>query len=383
MMYDAVIVGGGLIGASAAIAMQQQGMHIALLEAKTMVQPCTTPDLRVLALSHQTLSFLKTLGIQSSLDAKRLCSYDSMYIDDESGRSNFTFNARTVNRYHLGMIVDSYHVQAAMHGMLKSTVDCFFEEKLNAVLRDDEGYLLKTQHRNIKTRVILAADGGQSWLKEYSGITHHEHDYQQRALVAYLQSEKSHEHSAWQRFLSTGSLALLPCPDLHRVSMVWTLPKSEAELLQTLSSVDLNARLQNALGNRLGRLSLCSEVLSFPIRAKHVHHYGAEGVFLMGDAAHTIHPLAGLGANLGFSDVQSLVKILVETPKHLWSDTRVLARYQRERMHVNALVSHLMTALNQSMTEGGVVGKLRGWGMRVFDRLTPLKAMAILYTDTI
>lgn len=383
MMYDVVIVGGGLIGASAALACHQRGMKVAVLEAKPMTQHVAKPDLRAIALSYQSYAWLKDMGVVSDFDSARTCAFNSMYLDDASGDAHMVLDASAINRRYLGVIVDSHHIQATLQAKLHHLVDCFYDEKLVNLVKEAEGYDVITDKRVIKTRVVLAADGANSSIKAHLEISHDEHDYEQRAVVAYIHTEKQHDRRAWQRFLPTGSLALLPCADMHTVSMVWTLPTAEAHLVQALPDEQFNARLQAALGQRAGQLKIVSERASFPIRAQHVHAYGAAGLFLIGDAAHTIHPLAGLGANLGFSDVRALVNILAQTPKDYWTDPRILARYQRERLHTNAMVSQLMTVLNRSMRETGAFARLRSWGMSAFHRMTPLKALSILYTDHI
>lgn len=383
MIYDAVVIGGGLIGASAALALHQAGMNGALLEAKAKIECNAPPDLRAIAVSYQNYAWLNTLGVVSAFDSNRTCAFDSMYLDEEHGAAHMILEASTLNRQYLGVIVDSHHIQATLQTQLQDKADCFYAERLVNLLKDADGYTVITDKRELKARVVLAADGGNSSIKSHLNINHDEHDYEQRAIVAYIHTEKPHDRAAWQRFLSTGTLALLPCSDIHTVSMVWTLPTAEAQAIQALSDNQLNEQLQAVLGDRLGQLQVTSERASFPIRAKHVHAYGASGVFLIGDAAHTIHPLAGLGANLGFSDVKTLVKILAETPQVYWMDPRIVARYQRERMHVNVTVSQLMSVLNYSMSKTGVFAKLRGWGMNAFNRMTPLKALSILYTDYI
>lgn len=383
MIYDVVIVGGGMIGASAAWACHQRGMKVAVLEAKPMTAHVATPDLRVIALSYQSYRWLHQLGVASDFDAARTCQFNSMYLDDVSGDSHMILESSTLNRRFLGVIIDSQHIQATLQAKLKDHIDCFYSEKLLDLVKEPDAYTLVTDKQKLKTRVVIAADGANSSIKSHLDIYHDEHDYQQRAVVAYIHAEKQHANCAWQRFLPTGSLALLPCADGHTVSLVWTLPTTQAQELQALEHEAFNAQLQAAMGQRLGALNLASERATFPIRAQHVHAYGVAGVFLVGDAAHTIHPLAGLGANLGFSDVRALVEILSQTSKDYWADPRVLARYQRERLYTNAMVSQLMTVLNRTMTQTGPLSRLRAWGMSTFHRLPPLKALSILYTDYI
>ena len=231
------------------------------------------------------------------------------------------------------------------------------------------------QGTRLSARLALAADGADSPLRELAGLQTRRHDYAQRGLVAYVVCERPHQDTAWQRFLPTGPLAVLPCSE-GLASIVWTLPDAEAERLLALDEAGFNAALTRAFDARLGAMTLASARAAFPLRKQLASRYVAGRVLLAGDAAHVVHPLAGQGVNLGLQDAIELVAVLAaahEAGGDL-ADPVLLRRYERRRKSDNALAAMAFDGINRAFSNDAVLPTvLRGPALGLVNRIAPLK----------
>jgi 2-octaprenylphenol hydroxylase len=340
--FDVVVVGGAMAGAGTAALLAAtpatQGLKVALVEPRPATLPAAEAplDLRVSALSRATQQLLERAGAWAAV-AARAAPYQRMLVweerQDPAGPDALVFDAAELGEPDLGHIGENRTIQAALTAQA--------EAQGVVLLRADFATLEATRDavrlglgdgRQFRAGLVVGADGAESAVRRQAGIDTRGWDYGQRAVVAHLASERPHAATARQRFLDTGPLALLPLAD-GRSSLVWsTLPERAEELVQC-PEAEFSDRVTAASGSVLGRLVPTTARISFPLRLLHARRYAAERVVLVGDAAHTVHPLAGQGINLAFLDAAALVDVLGEAlaagddP----GEPTVLRRYERWR----------------------------------------------------
>ncbi len=377
--FDVVIVGGGIVGAACALALAEQGLRIALIEPRPpeLNWSPETLDLRVLAINRASQRFLERLDAWERILELGVSPYQQMHVWDKGGGS-IHFDCLTLGEPNLGHIIENRVIQCALWEELFATegielisavslIDLALEPHTNRLTLSDGGVLF--------ARLLIGADGRDSLVRTLSGIETQQWDYGQRAIVALVQPAQWHRATAWQRFLPTGPLALLPLAD-GRCALVWSADAAEAERLMALDESGFNLALSEASEFRLGSLKLASQRLAIPLRAHHAHTYVKPGLALIGDAAHSIHPLAGQGVNLGLMDAAALAWAIRTGLQHgrdlggIWT----LRRYERARRGANLLMLQTMSLFKRlfSNQEPPIV-QARTLGLRFVDRLEPLK----------
>lgn len=376
---DIAVVGGGMVGAAAALALSRAGFSTALLEAREPAawNPQDDVDLRVVGLAPSSIKLLHELGVWTSIRSARACPYACMHVWDAENGAAIDFDAADEGRDQLGYIVENNLVQwklwqaldaAGVQRLCPVTVKDFQTRPDRAVLELADG-------ESVAVRLLVAADGGNSPLRERAGIATRGHDYSQRAVVAHVTTERPHAHTCWQRFLPSGPLALLPLAD-GRSSIVWSLPEGEARRVLALDDEAFIKELGVASDFRLGRIIGSTRRVAFPLKLQLAKTYQAERFVLLGDAAHVVHPLAGQGVNLGLRDVAELRDVLAaarDAGRDVASP-QVLGRYARRRRSADTLDAYGFDALARIYAWQTVpwVGA-RGLGIRLVDRLRPLK----------
>ena len=386
--FDMIIIGGGLVGASLACALKDTSLSIALIEAQsTQAQlysdvSIDNADLRVSALNRASESFLRTLGVWQVLPEQRLSAYDKMRVWDGEGTGHIHFDAAELAETHLGHIVENSVTNAALLEALytQNNVQVFNPVKLENIEQtsdDSLGYLLQLDNGQIlQTPMLIAADGGRSRVRQWAGFDTREWDYQHHALVCTVEVEQNHQACAWQRFTEDGVLAFLPMANSNLCSIVWSCPESQAEHLLALPDDEFLSELSRAFEYKLGKVQACGQRAAIPLRQRHAKTYVKDGVVLVGDAAHSIHPLAGQGVNLGFMDAyvladeikQGLARGLKASHPH------VLARYERRRMPENLSMMATMEGFKRLFAvRSPGLRWLRNWGMSNMNRLGFLK----------
>lgn len=377
MQYDALIVGGGLVGATTALALGSQGHRVAVFDAGEPQQVSETLDLRVVALSMASIEWLQFLGVWSALDSTRIGRFDTLSIQDHD--AHLTWDGASKGLAQLGCIVENkIIVEAAQQACIKhENIDTFFSTQLEALAINDES-VLTSGDKSWAGRLLIGADGARSWVREQLGVNCFTHDYQQKALVCHVEMEKAHQFCAWQNFLENGPIAFLPLAHSHQASIVWTLPTQKAQSLQNEDPANLAQAIAQAAGQHYGRVSVISDVASFPLRLQHANEYSSKGVVMIGDAIHSIHPLAGQGVNLGFADAQTLVRMLRTTSSQHWHKPRFLKRFERERKGPNLMMAHAMTGFNElfKYTTPAFV-KARQMGLQIYGTIPPLKSATL------
>ena len=355
-LLDVAIVGAGVVGAAAALALARDGWQVALVEAREPPRwRAEHPDLRVYAFAPDNAALLDDLGIWKSIVDARVQPYRGMRVWDAAGGDELRFDADGFGRRELGWIIENgLLVDRLWEALPAAGVRVYCPAQLSALEQDesaDHATLELEDGTRLRARLVLAADGGDSKLRALAGIETYTHDYGQNALVAFVDHEKPHEATCWQRFLPTGPLAFLPFAgaDGHRSSIVWTLPETEATRLLQVDNAAFLRELDNAFAGTLGALTAVSQRVAFPLRRQLAQAHVAGRVAVIGDAAHVVHPLAGQGVNLGLRDVAAL-RAMLQRQRSAARDpgaAATLARWARERRSENAMAAYSFDSLNR------------------------------------
>jgi 2-octaprenylphenol hydroxylase len=364
--FDVVIVGGGAIGAAMAallLARRQvsPGRVAIVAAAAAPVEPAVAAaasaaadewDLRVFALSRASQRLLSLCGIWPLLPPQRMLAYERMCVWDARGTpqgpGSLTFDCAEIGEPNLGFIVEG---RALLRGCAQAAAAAgavFIEATVEHVGIDDaEARVRLHDGRDLRGKLLIAADGTASKTRDLLGIGAAGHAYHQDALVAHVRTHRAHGNTAWQRFLPAGPLAFLPLPD-GRSSIVWSVPRAEAARLRALDAPAFGAALQEASGDVLGAVELTTPVASFPLQLQYALEYARPRAVLLGDAAHAVHPLAGQGLNLGLLDCASLADVLAGTPDPAaLGEYRQLRRYERRRKSENLLAATALDGLER------------------------------------
>ena len=358
--FDVAIVGGGMVGATLALLLAEGARiapeRIVIIEPNTVAPPRSGEpiQLRVSAISPVNRSRLAELGVWQALDANRIASYERMVVWHESVPPDspdvLRFDAAEAGEPDLGCIVENAALQAQLLAACTARGIAQLAGRVQALHVGAEGVRIDHGAQSLQAELVVGADGAASAVREMLGMSVGQRDYGQRAIVATVRGERSHGGAAWQRFLSTGPLALLPLPG-GACSIVWSATQDRAAQLLALAPEEFAAQLTEASAGVLGRLQLTSERAAFPLRRLAAHRYVQPRVALVGDAAHVIHPLAGQGVNQGLEDAAALAAVLAARPaRESPGALSALRRYERERRAGNALVGGVVDGLDRLFT---------------------------------
>ena len=385
---DIAVLGGGIAGLATALGLARQGFAPLLLDARglpdwpaTQGEELTDYDTRVSALTPRSTAFLESLGVWSPIVEQRVCPYDHMHVWDAEGTGAIEFAAADMRVPTLGSIVENRLVTAALAAGIRAAPAVSLRAPARLVDMERRGEQLRLHlddGGHCDCALLIAADGALSPTREMLGFSTREWDYGHRALVTTVAFERPHEDTAWQRFLPSGPLALLPLPsaDKRLCSIVWSIEEERADDLLALSDEAFAAALGEAAEQRLGAVSACAPRFAVPLRQRHAVDYVQDGVALVADAAHTIHPLAGQGINLGLADVAVLLEELVRARRLGLAPGRldVLRRYQRRRKGDNLLMMAAMEGFKRLFAQRDPALRwLRNTGMRGVGDLPALK----------
>lgn len=368
---EVAIVGGGIVGATLALALAEHARvdasRICVIEPTPAAAPLAGApfELRVSALSPGNRALLTELGVWEHLDPRRIASYERMLVWQESVPPDspdvLRLDAAEAGEMDLGCIIENNALQAALLSCCARQGIRVLGESLQALRVDADGATLTLGATTLTAELVAGADGAASTVRRLLGMPTDTGDYGQRAIVATVRGERSHGQTAWQRFLSTGPLALLPLPG-DECSIVWSAVTAHAEQLMAMPPAEFESALAAASAGVLGALQLTSARAAFPLRRLAARHYVQPRVALIGDAAHVIHPLAGQGVNQGIEDVAALASALAARPaRESLGAMAALQRYERERRAGNALMAATVNGLDGLFTGSGA---LRAWAAR-------------------
>lgn len=389
MQADLIIVGAGMVGSALALALEHSGLEILVVDGSPLgVRPFDAGSAfepRVSALSAASQRILQRLDVWDGIAARRASPYQDMRVWDGSGTGSVHFAAASVHAEVLGHIVENRVVQdALLERLLDSQIGLLGNARVEQLRRSGDGWLLTlADGRELRAPLLVAADGANSAVRRLAGCATREWDYLHHAIVTSVRCERPHQATAWQRFTDDGPLAFLPLNrqgDEHWCSIVWSTVPAEAERLMALDDAAFCGALGKAFEQRLGAIETADPRLCIPLRQRHAKRYVESGLALIGDAAHSIHPLAGQGVNLGFLDAAVLAEVLLhalergEQP----GDIRVLSRYERRRMPHNLAMMAAMEGFERLFQADPLpIRWLRNSGLNWVDELPDAKALFV------
>ncbi|MGM0571013.1 UbiH/UbiF/VisC/COQ6 family ubiquinone biosynthesis hydroxylase [Marinobacter sp.] len=391
--FDIVVAGGGMTGSALALGAVSQGWRVALVETAPLsaliARPADALDVdgfepRVSAISVASQRLLEQLGAWQRATETRHCPYTAMDVWDGEAIGRIRFEADELGAPSLGTIIENRNLVRGLFQQVEaSELTCFDGQSVTGMTNADGSWQLTLSGgEQLTAALVVGADGAHSRIRQWAGLPTREWDYDQEAIVCTVRTERRHESTAWQRFTATGPLAFLPLQSDnvndsgHFCSIVWSQDTDRARELLSLDDEAFCAALGRALEGRLGAVEAASKRHAFPLRQRHSKQYVQPGLALIGDAAHTIHPLAGQGANLGYGDVIALLGELERAMDRQESpgDLMMLQRYQRRRKGENLAMMAAMEGFKQLFARDELPLRwLRSTGMRWLDRAAPLK----------
>jgi ubiquinone biosynthesis UbiH/UbiF/VisC/COQ6 family hydroxylase len=383
MDCDVIVVGAGLVGASFALALKSAGLRLAVVETHEPRPAADAAgwDSRVYAISPGSAAFLDECGAWRALDAARLCRVEDMRVFGDDASSELDFSSYSAGLRELAFIVENRELQRVLWEALARAphVEIVAPAVCRAVVFDTHDARLElADGRTLRARLIVGADGADSWVRQQAAVEVESRPYHQTAVVANFAISEPHRGVAAQWFQRDGVLALLPLPG-ERVSMVWSTGAEHAEQLLALTPEDLAAEVAAAAHGACGQLQVITPAAAFPLRMQRVRRLVLPRLALIGDAAHTVHPLAGQGVNLGFRDARELAQVLTQRGAQSdCGDFHLLRRYERARREDIASMRLATDTLQRLFNnESPGLAKLRNLGLRVVNRQPQLKNLLV------
>ena len=393
--FDIAIVGGGMVGLAMAASLAETDLKVLLIEKQNLSE-FFPPDLlenktvkdqdfdvRVSAISPANRELLSQFNAWQNIPKQRLANYQKMSVWDGDGTGKIEFSASQVAEPNLGVIVENRVIQAALLKRIQSfgNIQCVFGFELDDIQISDNHVEIHLSNDQIyKSQLLIGADGANSLVRQKLDIESKQMPYDQIAFVANVQTEIDHQDTAWQRFTPNGPVAFLPLANKNLCSVVWSLDQELAEKLQKISTEEFVKQLQQAFESKLGKVSPVSKHFGFPLIKRHSQSYLKQRVALIGDAAHTIHPLAGQGVNLGFQDVACLSNLIIKlhNQQRDFGLKENLRPFERERKTENLMMQNAMSGFknlfsNQSMP----VTLIRNFAMSALNNIPIAKEIMI------
>lgn len=375
MKTEILVAGGGIVGLTAALVMRQAGYEV-LVADKSM-----SPIKRVYAINPASIALLNQVNAWQRLKTPSLSAYQKMYIWDQITRANLSFDARTLGKSELGFMIEEQDLKQALLLECERQSIKILSIELTNINEENDSIIVSSDTKSISAQFLLITDGANSKLRQQLNVPITTWPYHQHALVATIRTEKPHQQTAYQVFTPDGPLAFLPLIDPHQCSIVWSTSSTKAKALIDLAASKFNTLLGDTFEHQLGTCELVNERHCFELIMRHAKQYTGKRWALMGDAAHTIHPLAGLGLNLGLGDVTCWNQSI--KPNQPITE-QMLARYQRSRKSEVWQIIGLMESLKFVFSHPlAPIQALRQIGMNALEHFTPLKRLIMGFAANI
>lgn len=380
--YDVIIIGGGVVGLSLACALAQLPLTVAIIETqKDLAKKWTEDnyDVRVSAINQASQRIFNALNVWPHMEKMRINPYQHMHVWDAVGQGSIDFDCTEVGAASLGYIVENSVMLQALSQRLQNLANVKIMTETVPVqlsITAEEVLLSLTGKRKLQAKLLIGADGFQSWVRQQAHIKLHSWSYQQQAIICTVRTEKSHQKTAWQRFLPNGTLAFLPLADPHLCSIVWSTANTHAQQLMELNDESFNQAITHDMMAKLGATEIIDQRLMFPLHMRHAKHYVKPRIALVGDAAHTLHPLAGQGVNLGLLDAACLAEVLqtAQEKKQNIGHLLVLRHYERWRKGDNLAMIAAMEGFKQLFNNSmPIISQIRSFGLQATNQLPWLK----------
>lgn len=378
-LYDVVIAGGGMVGSLLAAALAGSSLKVAVIERNALTDVAGGDyDRRVSALTLASRTMLDAVGAWAGVARRRYARVSAMRVWDGDGGGEVNFSAFDIGEPCLAYIVENRVIVAALHERLtqSTNVHVLTGAELDSLAIGATAAIGLKDGRRLEARLVVAADGADSAIRERLSIPLRTRDMRQHGIVATVRTERPHQETAWQRFLPTGPLAFLPLPDPQACSIVWSADTARAEQLTELDDNAFRAELARAFEHRLGAITSASPRMAFPLLLAHAERYVGERLALIGDAAHTVHPLAGQGVNLGFLDAAALAEVLLDAiqERRDIGARHVLRRYERWRKGDNLAMIAVTGGFKYLFGHDNLALRgLRRAGLSLTNTVTPVK----------
>lgn len=383
--YDLLIVGGGMVGLTLALAVRKlSNLSVAIVDDTSPKELTAEPDVRVSAINQASEQVFKNLDVWSLITNLRHKPYQAMHIWDKAAGGKLDFDADDVNKDNLGAIIENNVIRTALWQKAQQDSGiAFINQKIASIgVGENEVFASFEGQMPIVASFIIGADGANSWLRSQLDMPLTFRDYDHHALVATVKTEQPLKPTAWQVFLPTGPLAFLPLYEEGSYSIVWSTNPNDAQRLQGLSAEEFGKEITAASDGKLGQLTLASERYSYPLKMRLARDFIKDRAILIGDAAHTIHPLAGQGVNLGIIDAVALADSfadLANSNQLTDIDAHVaLKAFARWRKNDAIEMISAMEAIKQVFSPLPLpLQTLRGFGLDILNQIKPAKQLMI------
>jgi len=377
---DIAIIGGGMVGLTVAAALENSGLRIAVIESQLPEEELASlPDIRVSAISRASENILNNVGGWQGVLSRRAAPYTSMRVWEQDSFAKIEFEAEDIAQHNLGHIVENRVIQLSLLDKISKQENVTLlapERCTNIMFGESEAWINLESGKAITAKLVVGADGANSWLRNQLDIPLTHWDYGHSALVANIRTVDTHNATARQIFRPEGPLAFLPLGEPNLSSIVWSLDPLQAEDLVSMPEDDFNKRLTTAFDNQLGLCSVEGARQAFPLKMRYAKDFVRERAVLVGDAAHTIHPLAGQGVNLGLADAAALAETILalqNESKDIGLKVN-LRSFERWRKAEAAQMIASMQGFKELFSGSNPVKKfIRGVGMSLTNELSPVK----------
>lgn len=380
------VVGGGMVGLTFALLCAQQDVAVTVIESRDPpINVALTRTARVSALNPLSISYLQKIRVWEKIPQAEWGVFRSLLVWDALTGADVVFDSAEMAADSLGANVSNMALVQALwrQALVNPLVQVVSGTSVERLLAEDKGVTLQlSDGQLLAPQLVVGADGAHSWLRKQMGVVVQEQAYQHTACVTVVRTQQPHQERGWQVFLPSGPLALLPLDDAYECAVVWSMLPQQAETLATEEALEIAAKMSDAFGNRLGGIEVLLPLQAVPLMRRHAAQYTRANMALVGDAAHTIHPLAGQGANLGLRDAAALADLLAAAHakgRNLGAEF-LLQRYERQRRADNQLMMNAMQFFQDGFANSGAVWtQLRKMGMKGLNRVSPLKQACMRY----